>query len=244
MLGGIIFERNSERLQPYMRGPVVDQAVKQVIEMAFGKELTEITGKDVDKKTKTILIAMKGCLEIISSSEIDTEVKSIVIEQSPEAKGTEKLMYGVNSINQQVRSLHYQADPQMAQVIKLLPDYPCIEFSIRKNDIAKWQRSVKKLLAQFSKKKWTPDEIKKVQEAKAKAFEKIKRPRLKEFSAQLNGTANSYSLIFKDAKNQTRVWLQNKDENKKKRQRPEDNAKTHESLLTLPKKSGFADQNG
>ena len=88
------------------------------------------------------------------------------------------------------------------------------------------------------------DEIKKVEEGDAEAFQKIKRPRLKEFSSQLNGTANSYSLIFKDVKNQTRVWLQNKDENKKERQRPEDNAKTHESLITLPKQSGFADRGG
>ena len=149
-------------------------------------------------------------------------------------------MHGVNSLNQQVRSVHYPSDPQAAVAIKALPDYPCIEFSVRIRDIRKWQRAVKKLLAQFSKKKWTPEEIKKVQGANAEAFEKIRRPRLKEFSVQLNGTTNSYSLIFKDVKNQTKVWLQNKNENKKERQRPEDNAKTHESLFKLPKQSGFA----
>ena len=58
----------------------------------------------------------------------------------------------------------------------------------------------------------------------------------------MNGTANSYSLIFRDAKNQTKVWLQNKAEKKADRQRPEDNAKTHQSLFTLQKKSGFADE--
>ena len=117
---------------------------------------------------------MRGFFELISQKEIDTGVETSVIEESAEAKATEKLMHGVNSLNQQVRSVHCPSDPQAALVVKTLPDYPCIEFSIRMRDIRRWQRAVKKLLAQFSKNKWTIDEIKKVQEANAEAFEKIR----------------------------------------------------------------------
>ena len=53
---------------------------------------------------------------------------------------------------------------------------------------------------------------------------------MKEFSAQLNGTTNCYSLIFKDVKNQTQVWLQNKDENKKE---PPEAQRTTPKLTSL-----------
>ena len=130
-----------------------------------------------------MLEPLKGFLELILSNEIDTEVKTTVIEQSDEARGAEKLMYGVNSVNQQVRSLHYQSDPQKDSAIKLLPDYPCIEFSVRMRDIRKWQRAVYKILAPFLKKKCAIEEIKKALEENMAAIQKVKRPRLKEFSA-------------------------------------------------------------
>ena len=77
-------------------------------------------------------------MELVSQKEIDTEVQTSVIEESDAAKGAEKLMHGVNSLNQQVRSVHCPSDPQAALAIKALPDYPCIEFSVRIRDIRKW----------------------------------------------------------------------------------------------------------
>ena len=68
-----------------------------------------------------------------------------VIEESDEARGAEKLMYGVNSLYQQVCSVHCPFDLQAGVTIQALPDYPCIEFSIRVCGIAKWQKAVKNL---------------------------------------------------------------------------------------------------
>ena len=43
---------------------------------------------------------MKAVLEFFSSNEVDTRVETGVIKQSEDAKVVEKLMHGVNSLNQ------------------------------------------------------------------------------------------------------------------------------------------------
>ena len=89
-----------------MRVPVTDSVAKQALERAFGKELTEITYDDLDN-IDLLLKAMKRVLDFFSSNEIDTNVETGVIEQSEEAKLVEELMNGINSLNQQVSSVHF-----------------------------------------------------------------------------------------------------------------------------------------
>ena len=87
---------------------------------------------------------MKIFLKLVMSNPIDTKVETGVIEKSEAA---EKKMHGFNSINQQVISVHISSDPQKGVVAKALPDYPCIEFTLRIQDIRKWQRALQKLMA-------------------------------------------------------------------------------------------------
>ena len=46
-------------------------------------------------------------MEFFLSNEVDTSVETGVIEQSEDAKLVEKLMNGINSLNQQVSSVHF-----------------------------------------------------------------------------------------------------------------------------------------
>ena len=101
-----IIDPKSEQLEEYKRGPVTDSVAKQALERAFGKELKQITFEDTDD-TDLLLKAMKGVLEFFLSNEVDTSVETGVIEQSEDAKLVEKLMNGINSLNQQVSSVHF-----------------------------------------------------------------------------------------------------------------------------------------
>ena len=70
---------------------------------------------------------------------------------------------------------------------------------------------------------------------------KAKKPVvLKEFLASLGPGVklNNYSLIVTDNKGHVKLWLQKKNENKKKRKRPDNHSKADGSLLIL--QSGFA----
>ena len=124
---------------------------------------------------------MRGFLELIMTNEIDTKVETKVIQQSDAAKAAEKLMRGINTINQQVKSVFFESDPQKENVVKALPDFACIEFTLRMQDIRKWQRAARNLLApSFANKKYpTIREIHEAMEENAEALKKVKRPRLK-----------------------------------------------------------------
>ena len=50
---------------------------------------------------------MKDILKFLWNNEIDTSVKTNIIEQSAEAKEADKKMYEVNTINQQVVAVHF-----------------------------------------------------------------------------------------------------------------------------------------
>ena len=150
-------------------------------------------------------------------------------------------MHGINSINQQVISVHYQLFPQGAIVIRSLPDYPCIEFALRMHEIRNWQRAVKKLLESIVKyNQATIEEIQLAIVENPELFQSNGRKVIKYYQAELGVTFNKYSLLSINKKTkQQRILLQNRDENKKSRLRPNDRAKADGSLCKL---SGFADE--
>ena len=93
--------------------------------------------------------SMKFLLKLVLTNSIDTGVETNVIKESEDAEALKKRMHEINAINQQVLTVLFLTDPQKDLVIKILPDFPCIEFALRILDIRKWQKTILRLVASF-----------------------------------------------------------------------------------------------
>ena len=206
-IDGIIVVPFSEDLEEYLRGPATDQIAKQFLERAAGKKLTEI----YMGAWFGLPYAMRDYLKFVMNNEIDTRVQTTGISQSEDAKTAEKLMHGINDHNLQVWTLHVSPDIENGIEIKLLSDYPCIEFNFKNREINKWQKEIKKKMAAIEKNEQVSDEIKPVV--------------LKEYVASIKADVNYYSLTTIDENRETKLVIQNQDEIKNGRKRPDDHAK-------------------
>lgn len=148
-------------------------------------------------------------------------METTVIRQTEDAKTAEKTMFELNAINQQVRVLHFSLDPQICPSFIPLPDYACFVYTFRTRDIRHWRKQINEKMEALLYNEEFNEEIKPVV--------------LKENIAIINANFNYYSLVTVDKKGQVKVLIQNVNENKRERKRPEGHAKADGSFLIIPK---------
>ena len=87
---------------------------------------------------------MRKSLWFLFNENVNPFVITNTIEKSAAAKLADKSMHELNSVNQQVKVVHFKKDPQNGISCRYLPDYPGIVFAFRTWDVRNRQIAIQK----------------------------------------------------------------------------------------------------